>query len=135
VSPALLQRQAVLAAGALLATLGVLAGSDRGDEAVPIPPARVDVRWERAVVGVLPATAYARETSCGLKLSLGTLGVAHPLLPCGVDLVVSRDGGEIRTEVVERTAARAGRDFELTRALARELGVDREGVIRWRFAG
>jgi hypothetical protein len=135
VSPALLQRQAALAAGALLATLGVLAFDAREDASAPLAPLQVGIRWERAVVGVLPAKAYAQATACGVRLDSGTLGVAHPLLPCGVDLVLSRDGTEIRTEVVERASVPAGRDFELTRALARDLGVDREGVVRWRFAG
>jgi hypothetical protein len=133
VNPALLQRQAALAAGALLATLGVMA-FDRGEEEPPVPPARVSVSWERAVVGVLPVSAYARETSCGLRLDSGTLGIAHPLLPCGVDLVLANGGKEVRTEVVQRAAVGEGREFELTRALARELGVEREGAIRWRFA-
>jgi hypothetical protein len=135
VSPALLQRQAALAAGALLATLAVLAFRDGAKAPAPIPPVDVGVRWESAVVGVLPARAYERETACGLRLDSGTLGVAHPLLPCGVDLIVSRQGQEIRTEVVQRASVRAGRDFELTRALAAQLGVDREAEVRWRFAG
>jgi hypothetical protein len=69
-----------------------------------------------------------------VRLDSGTVGVAHPLLPCGVDVVVERDGKEIRTEVVERVPVRAGRDFELTQALAAELGVSEETAIRWRFA-
>jgi hypothetical protein len=135
VSPALLQRQAALAAGALLATLGVLALGDRPEQAAPVPPVEVGVRWERAEVGVLSAQAYARETACGVTLDSGALGVAHPLLPCGVDLVLLREGREIRTEVVDRSAVRPGRDFELTQALAQALGVGREGSVRWRFAG
>ena len=134
-SPALLQRQAALAAGALLATLGVLALGHRDEPEPALPPVAVGVQWERAVVGVLPARAYSRETACGVRLDSGTLGVAHPLLPCGADLVVSREDKEIRTEVVERARVAAGRDFELTQALAAELGVTEETAIRWRFAG
>jgi hypothetical protein len=134
VSPVLLQRQAALAAGALLATLGVLALRDRDAPTPALPAVQVAVQWERAVVGVLPARAYSRETACGVRLDSGTVGVAHPLLPCGVDVVVERDGKEIRTEVVERVPVRAGRDFELTQALAAELGVSEETAIRWRFA-
>ena len=51
-SPALLQRQAALAAGALLATLGVLAFGDPEEPGPVLPPADVSVQWERAVVGV-----------------------------------------------------------------------------------
>jgi Lytic transglycolase len=135
VSPVLLQRQAALAAGALLATLGVLVFGDQDEPPPALRPVEVDVEWERAVVGVLPAQAYSRETACGVRLDSGTYGVAHPLLPCGADLVVSRAGKDIRTEVVDRAPVDAGRDFELTRALAEELGVAEESAIRWRFAG
>ena len=134
-SPALLQRQAALAAGALLATLGVLAFGGENERPAPPPPVVVGLEWEEATVGVLRPGAYARETSCGVRLDSGTLGVAHPLLPCGVDLVLAGNDTEIRTEVVERApVSTAGPDFELTRALAQELGVEREGTIRWRFA-
>jgi hypothetical protein len=137
VSPALLQRQAALAAGALLATLGVLALGERGEPAAPVVPgADVTVRWEKAVVGVLPARAYERETSCGVRLDPDTLGVAHPLLPCGVDLIISAGGKEIRTDVVQRVPVMTdGPEMLLTRALARELGVAGETTIRWRFPG
>jgi hypothetical protein len=134
VRPALVQRQAALAAAALLATLGVLALENRNKEAAPLPPVGVGIRWERAVVGVLPPGAYAHETACGIKLSSGTLGVAHPLLPCGVDLVVASEEREVRTEVVERGPVRGGHDFELTQALAEDLGVTGTQAIRWRFA-
>jgi hypothetical protein len=135
VSPALLQRQAALAAGALLATLGVLAFEDREGASAPLPPVEAEVEWERAEVGVLPARAYSRPTACGVELDSGTFGVAHPVLPCGVDLVVSVAGTDVRTEVVERGAVRQGHEFDLTRALAEELGVSGAGTIRWRFAG
>lgn len=134
-SHALLQRQAALAAGALLATLGVLALGSREEPVPSLPPVEVRVQWEHAVVGVLPARRFPRETACGVKLDSSTLGVAHPLLPCGVDLVISREGMEIRTEVVERAQVAGGRDFNLTQALARELGVRGEVAVRWRFAG
>lgn len=134
-SPALLQRQAALAAGALLATLGVLALGTRDEQPLePLPTPGVGVQWQRAVVGVLVPEAYAHETSCGVKLDSGTTGVAHPVLPCGVDLVLARGKKEIRTEVIERGPVSGGRDFDLTRALADELGVTGPQAIRWRFA-
>jgi hypothetical protein len=133
VNPALLQRQAALAAGALLCTLGVLALGQESDEP---PPARIgpNIRWESAVVGLLPAEAYERKTTCGVELDSGTLGVAHPLLPCGVDLIVALNGKEVRTEVVERAPVEAGREFDVTKALADELGLSGTHEIRWRFA-
>ena len=135
-SPALLQRQAALAAGALLATLGVLALGEGSEPPAPLPPPQVSIEWERAVVGVLPGRTDGRQTACGSELDAGTMGVAHPLLPCGVDLDVSYEGKEVRTEVVDRMPVTSdGLEFLLTRALARDLGVAGETPIRWRFAG
>jgi hypothetical protein len=133
VNPQLVQRQAGLAAAALLATLGALAlGSRGGDTTAPPPPAVV--RWETAVVGVVPASEFAT-VSCGAALDSGTIGIGHPTLPCGVDLVVAHNGTEIRTEVIAQTPVPTdGPEFELTRALADALGVKREGTIQWRFA-
>jgi hypothetical protein len=134
VNPALAHRQAGLAAAALLATLGVLAVGKRGEEPGPAGPAPV-VRWESAVVGIAPASAYATETSCGSQLDSGSIGIAHPVLPCGVDLVVAYKGKQVRAEVVDRARVGGGRDFELTEALADRLGLTGRATIRWRFAG
>jgi hypothetical protein len=135
VSPALLQRQAALAGVALLATLGALALGHRSESALPIEPVSGAIRWERAIVGVLGPEAYAQKTSCGVVLDSGSLGISHPVLPCGVDIVVSYREKRIRTEVVARGREPAGRDFELTKALADELGIHGTETIRWRFAG
>jgi Lytic transglycolase len=134
VSQGLVQRQAALAAAALLATLGVLALLSRGEESTTFPPAQ-RVRWETAIVGVLSPRAYANKTSCGSRLDSGTMGIAHPVLPCGVDLLVSFGGRHVRTEVVERGPVGGGRDFDLTQALAERLGVHGREKIQWRFAG
>jgi hypothetical protein len=135
VNPALLQRQAALAGVALLATLGALALSHKGESPVPLEPVPGSIRWEPAVVGVLGPEAYAQKTSCGVALDSGSVGLAHPVLPCGVDIVVAYGDKRIRTEVVARSRVPAGRDFELTKALADELGVHGTQTIRWRFAG
>jgi hypothetical protein len=135
VSPALLQRQAALAAAALLATLGVLALGNRSEEDSPLNPGGPVVQWESAVVGVLRPEAYEQETTCGMRLDSGTLGVAHPVLPCGVDLVLQLAGKEVRAEVVDHAPVGGGHEFDLTQALAEELGVQGRQTIRWRFAG
>jgi hypothetical protein len=135
VSPALLQRQAALAAVALLATLGVLALRERNEAAAPLNPGGPAVRWESAIVGVLRPEANARGTTCGTTLDSGALGVVHPVLPCGVDLVLSLGRKEVHTEVVDHATVGGGRAFDLTQALADELGVQGRETIRWRFAG
>jgi hypothetical protein len=67
-------------------------------------------------------------------LDSGTVGIAHPVLPCGVDLVVSSGDRQVRTEVVLHGPVGGGRDFALTRALAEQLGIHGREAIRWRFA-
>jgi hypothetical protein len=135
VNPQLVQRQAGLAAAALLATLGVLTLTGRGDEAATTPAAPAPIRWESAVVGIVPPRAYERKTSCGSELESGSIGVAHPVLPCGVDLIVAYRGEQVRAEVVDHAPVGSGRDFDLTKALADRLGLSGRHTIRWRFAG
>jgi hypothetical protein len=135
-SPALAQRQAALAGVALLATLGTLAlgrGAEQprapADENAPPPVGE----WEEALAApyeVEPGQASA----CGIDVTPETIGIAHPILPCGVDLVVGFGGREVRTEVIDRGPAEPGYEFGLTEALARELGVSGAQRIRWRFA-
>jgi rare lipoprotein A (peptidoglycan hydrolase) len=137
VSAALARRQAALAAVALLAALGAIAleriGRDEG-RAVS-PSVALTGRWEEAVAGVIDSEEYGTTTTCDVVLDRETRGVAHPVLPCGVDLVVEFEGREVRTEVIGRGPYGAGREFDLTQALADDLGVEGTQTIRWRFAG
>jgi hypothetical protein len=136
VSPALAQRQAALAGVALLATLGALAlgrGAEQaatpaGEEAPP--PAG---QWEEALAAPYEAEP-GRASACGIDVTPETMGIVHPVLPCGVDLVVGFGDREVRTEVIDRGPGEAGYEFGLTQALARELGVTGTERIRWRFA-
>jgi hypothetical protein len=137
VSPAVLQRQAALAAAALLAAVGLVA-LDRSDEQIVSPPTPTipsQVHWEQAVVGVFGPGRFGQETSCQVPFSRDTRGIAHPVLPCGVDLVVSFGGRELRTEVIDSGPVEGGRQFDLSSALADALGVRGTKTIRWRFAG
>jgi hypothetical protein len=89
--------------------------------------------WQEAVVGV--RGRLGRRTTCGTVLKPETAGVIHPVLPCGVRLVL-RSGQRTETAaVVDRAAAGPGRDFGVTRALATRLGLDGDTRIRWRFTG
>ncbi|HEX2045792.1 MAG TPA: hypothetical protein VHF23_09210 [Gaiellaceae bacterium] len=134
---ALLQRQAALAGVALLAALGVVAlggaGNGPAQPETP-PPPTVRTQWQEARISVVAAERLGRPTACGAPLTAETAGIAHPVLPCGVALVVSANGREIRTRVVEQGGVPEGVAFELTPALAEELGVPGGGTIRWRFA-
>ena len=134
-SPALLVRQAALAGVALLAALGALAlGGEEGRGVTPLSDqVETQAPWQEAVVGVRGRPG--RRTTCGTVLEPETVGVIHPVLPCGARLVL-RSGQRTETaEVVDRAAAGPGRDFGVTRALATRLGLDGDTRIRWRFAG
>jgi hypothetical protein len=142
VKPPLVLRQAALAGIALAAALGAIALGRADDGAEPAAeqttPATsatpTTVQWEEARVGVFGRGRLSEQTACDVTLAAETVGVAHPVLPCGVALVLEHDGREVRTEVIERRAVRTGRAFEVTRALAEALGIRGETQIRWRFA-
>jgi hypothetical protein len=134
VNPSLLQRQAALAGVALLAVLGATAvggGDEEGSEPAnaeqEVAPAD---RWRTASVGV----SRGEGDVCGLTVDRSTVGIVHPVLPCGAKLVVRSSGRTIRTEVVGRGPVGLEHEFDLTPALGSRLGVARTGEIRWRFA-
>lgn len=135
--PALARRQAALAAVALLAVLGALAleRSTRDERTVPTPPAAGGVQWEDAVAGIISPDRYGETTECEVVLERETRGVAHPVLPCGVDLVLEFDGVEAPAEVIARGPFGPGREFDLTQAVADDLGLEQTTTIRWRFGG
>ena len=133
-SPALLVRQAALAGVALLAALGALAlGGDGGGGLAPAAgQVEAESPWQEATVGVRGRPG--RRTACGTVLGTRTVGVIHPVLPCGAKLVLGAGELTVTVEVVDRASAGSGRDFGVTRALAARLGVEGDSRIRWRFA-
>jgi hypothetical protein len=126
---AALQRQAALAGAALLAMLLVVVLDSPGRETSPAtpPPPVLQAQWETAMVWVKDVE------NCGS--ASGSAGVVHPVLPCGVKLIVSANGEQIRTEVVGTGPVPTDRAFALTPPLADQLGVADGDRIRWRFAG
>ena len=136
-TPALIQRQLALAGVALVSGLGTLAFS-RGENIAPGSEAeRLPVaagRWYVAKVGSYGRGFFGRMTPCGIALTRRTRGISHTVLPCGAKIVVSYRGKEAPTQVVDRGAYAPGHEFELTQALASELGVEGPTTVRWRFA-
>ena len=54
------------------------------------------------------------------------------MLPCGAKIFIAYGGTEVLTEVIDTKLKRSGRQFELTEALAQQLGI--EGTQQtWRF--
>ena len=130
--PALARRQSALAGVALVGALGAIALTRINDEPEP-PPPQATVEWTEGRVGILADAGAA--TACGEPLTPSTVGVAHPVLPCGAVLVLEHEGRQARAAVVAKGAAGTGRAFEVTPALAERLGLTGDAVVRWRFAG
>ena len=57
-------------------------------------------------------------------LTGASLGVTHPVLPCGAKVLLRFGGDTVLTEVIDNRLKSPGRQFELTEALARRLGLD-----------
>jgi rare lipoprotein A (peptidoglycan hydrolase) len=90
--------------------------------------------WYTALAAPYAPSTGTKTSACGVKIGPGTVGVAHPRLPCGVKIVVEYGGKQVPTRVVDRGATTPGHDFDLTRALARRLGLQGVQTIHWRFA-
>jgi hypothetical protein len=56
------------------------------------------------------------------------------VLPCGAKLWISYGDREVLTQVIDRGPNVPGRDFALTPALAKDLGLHGTQRIHWRFA-
>ena len=132
-------RAVALAAVALLAGLGALAlARETGSEATPaggIEAVTVaETGWYSALAGSRGAPRDAERTTCRRILTNRSLGVTHPVLPCGAKIFIAYGGTEVLTEVIDSRLKRTGRQFELTEALAQRLGIDGTQQIRWLFA-
>lgn len=133
------QRVLALAGAGLLA--GVLAiavaqqnaGGARASG--PQPAVGQGASWSSAVAGV--ARDYpvrGRRSSCGWLLLPETLGVVHPVLPCGTKIFVELGGRRVYTQVVDRGPVPSREDFDLTAALADRIGLTGTREVRWAFA-
>ena len=130
--PKLLQRLIALAAIALLAGVVALAATSAGRDDDPDLPARSGDYSARA--GSRGPGAFGKRTVCGGVLRADTEGVAHPVLPCGARIYISYGGTDVLTQIVDRGPYVPGREFDLTDALARRLGLRGVQNIRWSYA-
>jgi rare lipoprotein A (peptidoglycan hydrolase) len=130
--PHLAVREAALAGLALLvatAAVAITAQTRQGDKASPQPEGSY-----AALAGSSGPAAFGRRTACGGLLRPDTEGVAHPTLPCGVRVFITFHGRTVLTQVVDRGPYVAGRQFDLTDALARQLGLQGVQQIHWAYA-
>jgi rare lipoprotein A (peptidoglycan hydrolase) len=126
-------RGALLAAVTLLATAVVLLVVGHRGKAAPAPPTGVG-QWSKALAAPYSRPRGALRGACGVVVGPRTMGIAHPVLPCGVKLFVEYKGKTVLTQVIDRGPSVAGRRFDLTKALAGVLGVHGTRLVRWRFA-
>jgi rare lipoprotein A len=132
VTPKLLQRLIALAAVGLLAGVVAIAATSAGRDDSSDLPARSGDYTARA--GSSGPGAFGRRTACGGVLRADTEGVAHPVLPCGARIYISFGGMDVLTQVVDRGPYVPGREFDLTDALARRLGLRGVQDIHWSYA-
>jgi hypothetical protein len=135
--PSVEERLVLLAAVALLAALGAVAVvQQRSDDgaAPTFASAPAPTGWNTAFAGSRGAPGDAQRTTCGQVLATRSLGVTHPVLPCGAKLVLRNGDTQILSEVIDNRLVEPGRQLEVTPALARMLGLDGTQEIEWRFA-
>jgi rare lipoprotein A (peptidoglycan hydrolase) len=125
-------RAAGLGAVTLVAAVIVLALTRGGGSHDKLPPAAGS--WYRALAAPYVQTAQPKRGACGVVIGPKTMGVANPVLPCGVKIYIQYGGKEVLTQVIDRGPDVPGREFDVTRALARTIGLTGTRTINWRFA-
>jgi rare lipoprotein A len=133
VTPAAVKRTLALAGVGLLAALVTLAVAAPGGQEGKGLPKPVGT-WYRALAAPYAPAASRRRTACGQRIEARTMGVAHPVLPCGVKIYISYGGRNVLTQIVDRGPNAPGREFDVTKALADEIGLHGTRSIRWSFA-
>lgn len=133
---ALAQREIALAGTALLAivvavALAAVAGTEEAESSsAPV----AGTGWYRSIAAPYRFPPGAKRTACGHPTGSQTLGVAHPVLPCGAKITILFQGRQVLTQVVDRGTGVPGREFDVTAPLARKMGLTGIQPVRWRFA-
>jgi hypothetical protein len=136
----LVQRQLAVLAAALLAVVIGIAVASRDNSAarsasrLPRPAVSAVSGWYTALAGVRSRPLAGSVSGCGTLLKPKTLGVDHPVLPCGAKIFIAYGGKTVLTSVVDRGPSTPRPDFEVTPALAALLGLTGTQTIRWSFA-
>jgi len=128
----LAQRELVLAAVALLTVvvaIAIVTNRHHGARTSPQPEGDYV-----ALAGSSGPAVFGRRTACGRVLRPETEGIAHPTLPCGARVFITFHGMRVLTQVVDRGPYEQGRQFDLTDALARRLGLRGVQTVHWSYA-
>jgi len=139
VTPVVLQRTLWLAGITLVVAVAALAIARRDESSGKTLPGAVPVHGSPTGYYTSRAAPYGptpghTRTACGEPLTGTTLGIAHPVLPCGVKVYIRFHGKEVLTQVIDRGPNVPGRDFDITKALADRLGLHGTQTIQWRYA-
>ena len=130
--PQLALREFALAGLALLAVaaaLAVAAHLRRHAGHRPVP-----VGSYVALAGSSGPAAFGRRTTCGGVITPETEGVTHPTLPCGARIFVTFHSRTVLVQVVDHGPTPPGREFDVTDALARRLGLSGVQSVHWSYA-
>ncbi len=139
-SPVFAQRLLALLAAAVLAAVGGVALGSRNDHparaasTLPRPAISEMSGWYTALAAPRTRPLAGRPSACGTLLKPASLGVDHPVLPCGAKIFLSFRGRTVLTTIVDRGPFAPGHDFEVTPALAELLRLDGVQTIRWSLA-
>ena len=139
-SPVLVQRQLALLAAAVAAVVVGLAIANRDRTVLvnpagfPRPASAAPSGWYTALAAVRTRPLAGHTSGCGTLLAPKTLGIDHPVLPCGAKVFVRYGKKTALTTVVDRGPLAPGAEFEVTPALAEVLGLSGIQTIRWSFA-
>ena len=136
-NPVLAQREVALAGVALLAAVVALAltsprASGGGEHLTPVLVPGGG--WYSALAAARPVR-YGTQTNCGVVLKPQTRGVVDSVLPCNVKIFVAYGHSKrILTQVIARRPIVPGRRFDVTPALAEDLGIEGIQRIKWVYA-
>ena len=133
-NPGIAKRTVALAGVALLVALVTLAlrspRRHHDEHGLPQPAST----WYTALAAPYNPARTRTRTACGQRLDAKTLGVAHPVLPCGVKIYISYRGTKVLTQVIDRGLKAPGREFYVTKALADRIGLHGTRSLRWTYA-
>lgn len=73
-------------------------------------------------------TNFGALDSCGTRLSSTTIGIASPTLKCGTKVTIYYNGKQMTVPVVDHGPYVTGRSYDLTYAVAKDIGMYNAGV-------
>ena len=130
--PRLAVREIALGGLALLAAATALAVTAQSRHHTPTGP-QPEGSFV-ALAGSSGPEAFGRKTACGGVITADTEGISHPTLPCGARIFITFDHHTVLVPVVDRGPYEAGRQFDLTDALARRVGLSGVQEVHWSYA-